>query len=45
MTDFLYSLLRWRNNVNAVARGKVPQRVGRVAAGKATGRLFSRLFR
>lgn len=45
MIDLLYRMLRWRNNANAVARGKVPQRVGRVAAGRAMGRLFARWFR
>lgn len=45
MIDFLYRLLRFSNDVNAVSRGKVPQRAGRVMAGRAAGRLFARLFR
>jgi hypothetical protein len=43
--DLLYRLLRLRNDVNAVARGRVGSRVGRVAFGKAAGRLAARLFR
>jgi hypothetical protein len=44
MTRTIYRLLRFRNDVNAVRRGKVGRRVARRAYGKATGRLARKLF-
>ena len=45
MTDFLYRLLRWRNDLNAVRQGPraVGRRVARRAYGRATGRFARRL--
>lgn len=43
--SMLYRDLRASNDLNAVRRGKVPQRVGRRVVGRATGRLMGRLFR
>jgi hypothetical protein len=42
---FLYWLARFLGDVNAVQRGKIPQRLVRRIAGKFTGRLLGRLFR
>lgn len=44
LIDSLYAVLRLRNDVNAVRRGKVPQRIGRRLYGKVPGRLARRLF-
>lgn len=41
----MYRLLKYSNDVNAVRRGKVGQRVGRRVYGKSTGRLARKLFR
>jgi hypothetical protein len=40
----IYRLLRYRNDVRAVARGRAPRRVARRVYGRATGRLARRLF-
>jgi hypothetical protein len=40
----LYRGLRISNDINAVAKGRVPRRVARRLAGKATGSLFRRIF-
>lgn len=45
MMDFLYALLKFLNDVNAIQKNKVPTRVGRRIYGKATGRLAGRIFR
>jgi rRNA maturation protein Rpf1 len=42
---FLYMLSRFLGDVNAVKRGKVGKRIARRAAGKATGKVFWRLFK
>lgn len=44
LTNSLYAVLRLRNDLNAVRRGKVPQRIGRRLYGKMTGRLARKLF-
>jgi hypothetical protein len=41
---WMYRLLRTRNDVNAIRRGRVLRRVGRRAYGKATGRLAAKIF-
>jgi hypothetical protein len=41
----LYALLRYSNDVRAVRRGRVPQRIARRIVGRATGRLMGRMFR
>ncbi len=41
---FLYSFLKYSNDVNAVKKGKVGRRVGRRIAGKAAGRGMRKLF-
>ena len=43
--SFLYRLARLLGDANAVSKGRVPRRIGRRAAGKATGRLLRRLFK
>ncbi|MBU5465805.1 hypothetical protein KQI49_03055 [Virgibacillus sp. MSJ-26] len=40
----LYKVLRISNDINAIKRGKVTRRIGRRAAGKATGKLFRKIF-
>jgi hypothetical protein len=42
---FVYRLLKWSNDVNAVRRGKVGRRAARRVYGKFTGRLARKLFR
>jgi hypothetical protein len=44
MKRFVYRLLKWSNDVNAVRRGKVGCRVARRVYGKFTGRLARKLF-
>ena len=41
----LYRLARLLGDVNAVEKGKVPQRVERRIVGRAVGRILGRLFR
>ena len=41
----LYRLARLLGDVNAVEKGKVPQRVERRIVGRFMGRMLSRLFR
>jgi len=43
--SMLYRGLKYRNDINAIRRGKVGRRIGRRIYGKATGRLAGRLFR
>jgi len=43
--DWIYQLLKWSNDLNAVQKNKVGRRVGRRIAGKATGRLFGKVFK
>ena len=43
--DTLYRLLALSNDVRAVRKGRVRQRVARRLYGRATGRLARRLFR
>lgn len=40
----LYKVLSISNDINAIKRGKVTRRIGRRAAGKATGILFRKIF-
>jgi hypothetical protein len=42
---FLYRLARLLGDVNAIEKGKAPQRVERRIAGKMTGRILRKLFR
>ena len=42
---FLYSLARFLGDVNAVEKGKVPQRVERRIVGRMTARILGKLFR
>lgn len=44
MKNLLYKLLKYSNDVNAVKKGKTGRRIGRRLAGKATGKIFKRLF-
>jgi hypothetical protein len=41
----LYRLARLLGDVNAVEKGKAPQRVERRIVGRAVGRILGRLFR
>ncbi|SET84393.1 hypothetical protein SAMN05216389_1389 [Oceanobacillus limi] len=43
--SFLYKMLKYSNDVNAVKKGKVGKRVGRRVAGKATGKAMKKLFK
>ena len=43
--SLLYRLGRLLGDVNAVEKGKAPQRVERRIAGKFTGRILGKLFR
>lgn len=45
MKNFLYALLKFINDFQAIQKGKVGNRVGRRIYGKAAGRLSSRIFR
>jgi hypothetical protein len=45
MKRWIYRMLKFSNDVNAVRRGRVGRRVARRAYGKATGRLARKLFR
>jgi hypothetical protein len=40
----IYRALKYSNDVHAVVKNRVPRRVGRRIAGKASGRLFKRWF-
>ncbi|HLR67053.1 hypothetical protein [Virgibacillus alimentarius] len=40
----IYKMLRISNDINAIKKGKVTRRIGRRAAGKATGKLFKKIF-
>lgn len=42
--DLLYRGLRFSNDVRAVRRGRIVERIGRRAYGKLTGRLARKLF-
>lgn len=44
MKNFLYELLKLSNDVNAVKRGRVPRRVVRRVAGRATGHAFRKFL-
>lgn len=41
----IYKILRILNDVNAVRKGRVKQRMGRRVSGKITGRLLRKLFK
>lgn len=45
MRSLLYTLARLLGDAKAVSKGKVHKRVGRRVAGKATGRLFGKIFK
>lgn len=45
LSSLLYRLARVLGDVNAVEKGKVPQRVERRIVGRAFGRILGRLFR
>lgn len=40
----LYPLARWLGDLNAILKGKIGCRIGRRIAGKASGKMFRRLF-
>ena len=44
MIRTIYRLLAFRNDVNAVRRGKVGRRIGRRIYGRLTGRLAAKIF-
>jgi hypothetical protein len=43
--SLLYRLARLLGDVNAVKKGKAPQRIERRIAGRFTGRILGKLFR
>ena len=43
--SLIYNLLKLSNDLNAVQKGKVGRRIGRRAAGKATGTVFRKIFK
>ncbi len=43
--SWLYRLLKYSNDVNAVRKDKVGRRIGRRIAGKATGKAFGKWFK
>jgi hypothetical protein len=45
MKRWLYRLLKWSNDLNAVRRGKVGRRIGRRVYGKVNGRAARRIFK
>lgn len=45
MKSFLYSLLKFLNDLSSIVKGTPGQRAGRRTAGKATGKLFKDLFK
>ena len=45
LRSLLYKAARLLGDVNAVEKGKVPQRVKRRIVGRAFGRILGRLFR
>lgn len=45
LRGLLYRLARLLGDVNAVEKGKVPQRVERRMVGRAFGRILGKLFR
>jgi hypothetical protein len=42
--NLAYLILRFSNDINAVQRGKIRQRIGRRLAGRYTGKLFGKIF-
>ena len=45
MIKWLYKLLRFRNDVNAIHKKKVIRRVAFRVWGKVSGKLFSKIFK
>lgn len=43
--SLIYKALRISNDINAIKRGKIGQRIARRAYGKATGRIARKLFK
>lgn len=43
--NMTYKALRISNDINAIRRGKIGQRIGRRATGKITGRLMNKLLK
>jgi len=43
--SILYGIARLLGDVNAVQKGEVSRRIGRRMAGKATGRIFRKIFK
>lgn len=44
MKHWIYKLLKWSNDYNAIKRGKIKRRVGRRVYGKVAGRAARKLF-
>ncbi|MDD0822672.1 hypothetical protein ABES28_13240 [Bacillus licheniformis] len=42
LKNFLYSVLKISNDINAIKKGKVGKRIARRAVGKATGRAMNK---
>lgn len=43
MKNFLYKFLKYSNDINAIQKGKVSQRVQRRALGKMFGRIMNKI--
>lgn len=43
--SLIYKGLRISNDINAVKKGKIGQRIGRRTMGKATGKLMRKMFK
>lgn len=43
--SLIYKALRISNDINAVKKGKIGQRVGRRVAGRTTGKLMRKMFK
>lgn len=43
--SMIYKALRISNDINAIKKGKVGQRIGRRLVGKATGRMMNKWFK
>lgn len=43
--SLIYKALRISNDINAIKKGKVKQRIGRRITGKATSRMMNKMFK
>lgn len=43
--SLIYKALRISNDINAIKKGKVKQRIGRRVAGRAAGKMINKMFK